>query len=658
MSQRPYSALREESGILTLSVLDGNTQIEGSIRESNAIRLRRDSEAARPSEASRPSTGPFGPPSGRPSVAPAPPGDPSLSEGLVDVDLSSSPRPSAGLGFSPSPARPSNLSGIPRYMSQQGSQYLSKSLGEALLTIFPDEQTMADRPSAEYEWMAKMIPLLWFLVGVVNNLGGTSYNDYLLKGPHPVSPTNKTLLGGVVDAFPWNLKIFFAFLSDVRPICGRRRVPYLVIGLIFQSASWIALSLLSEKMTFEFLCLQSFISTMGQMMTGVVCDTLIVENIKYESGESVGRLQSNTYLMYAVGGLIGTLLSGWLPQYGNLSNVTMFLIVGICKGGLIGLVPFLRDPCIPKERRNQSGAIGQAWTGIWSTVKLIRVLKPLLFIFVFSNFPSNSGSFNSYVIQGSPICAYNATANMCIGRLLNDQGHVQYGDFCRNLTITDGQDCVTQYGGLSFSKSQYSYIGLLGSIGSAFGSFLFRVWLIRSQWHCMFGGTLLIVVGSSLLQLPLMFRNSAGQTLNEGAHVPDIFFALGDDVVMAAANQLLSLPLNILMARLCPPGAEGTVYALVTSLQGVGGTVSGVWSKLATSYFGIENYDWSRFWQLTLLTALVKLIILPLLPLVPKNINDEGDNRSSKWAGIAIVSIFLGGLLFALSEIITTLATL
>merc|ERR1712176_1652979 len=107
--------------------------------------------------------------------------------------------------------------------------------------------------------------------------------------------------------------------------------------------------------------------------------------------------------------------------------------------------------------------------------------------------------------------------------------------------------------------------------------------------------------------------------------MPNLLFALGDDVIMATANQLLNLPICILMARLCPEGAEGTVYALATSIQGVGGTVGGIWSKLATEHFGIQNYDWSRLWQLTLLTSLSKMLCLPLLPLVPKHINDTAD---------------------------------
>ena len=68
-------------------------------------------------------------------------------------------------------------------------------------------------------------------------------------------------------------------------------------------------------------------------------------------------------------------------------------------------------------------------------------------------------------------------------------------------------------------------------------------------------------------------------------------------------TQLLAMPILILMARLCPPGAEGTTYALVTSVQMVGGTVGGILSQIATQQFGVTNLDFHRLWQLSLLTA-------------------------------------------------------
>ena len=57
-------------------------------------------------------------------------------------------------------------------------------------------------------------------------------------------PDLQALIFGVMMAAPWNLKIFFAFLSDCVPICGQRRKPYLFAGIAVQALGWVALGML------------------------------------------------------------------------------------------------------------------------------------------------------------------------------------------------------------------------------------------------------------------------------------------------------------------------------------------------------------------------------------------------------------------------------
>ena len=93
----------------------------------------------------------------------------------------------------------------------------------------------------------------------------------------------------------------------------------------------------------------------------------------------------------------------------------------------------------------------------------------------------------------------------------------------------------------------------------------------------------------------LMFRsNEHGGRHQTRWHIPDVAFALGDDIV-AVANQLLAMPILILMARLCPQGAEGTTYALVTSVQMSGGTVGGDGPSLQRQA-SVTNTNFSRLW--------------------------------------------------------------
>jgi hypothetical protein len=92
--------------------------------------------------------------------------------------------------------------------------------------------------------MCIVLPLIHFMVGFMNTFPATPWQEYLVHGPHPVSPADQTLINGVVNAIPWNLKLLAAFVSDVAPIFGRRRVPYLILGCILKGGSWLSLGLL------------------------------------------------------------------------------------------------------------------------------------------------------------------------------------------------------------------------------------------------------------------------------------------------------------------------------------------------------------------------------------------------------------------------------
>lgn len=329
----------------------------------------------------------------------------------------------------------------------------------------------------------------------------------------------------------------------------------------------------------------------------------------------------------------------------------MFTVNGASKLGILIFSCFMKDPKF--ERTGSVGASIQAtWSDIWSTMTLLRVLWPIIFVMVFALSPSNSDAFNSYIIQEPELCGWHAdNATHCQGLYNENTEKVEYSDYCSQFD--NSHVCDTQWGGLGFNAFSYSMMGILGNIGSVLGNYVFKTCLINSNWHGMFAGVVTIASAVACLQLLLMFRNDeTGKTINEQAGIPDIVFALGDDIVMAISHQLLSMPILILMARLCPPGAEGTVYALVTSIQGVGGTVAGIFSKILTSSFDITNTDFSRLWQLTLTCALLKLTAILFLPLVPRSLDSDKSDRRHPLAGIFLLFCFFGGLGWALLSII------
>lgn len=86
-------------------------------------------------------------------------------------------------------------------------------------------------------------------------------------------PQMQTTLA-ILSTLPWSLKLVFGFLSDVVPIFGMHRKPYLTIGaLIYSLASFYYSNSEVDDVVFLALCI--FVSTLGMIMLDVMADTMV-----------------------------------------------------------------------------------------------------------------------------------------------------------------------------------------------------------------------------------------------------------------------------------------------------------------------------------------------------------------------------------------------
>ena len=120
---------------------------------------------------------------------------------------------------------------------------------------------------------------------------------------------------------------------------------------------------------------------------------------------------------------------------------------------------------------------------------------------------------------------------------------------------------------------------------------------------------------------------------------------MGDDLIQTVAEQFIDMPMTIMMSLMVPDGAEGTVFALVNSLQTVGSSTSGAISAVLTASLGITLTDFSMLGTLTIVTGLAKLIALPFILLVPESVDfAKKDTRRSVWGAVALTTVLLGGI--------------
>merc|ERR1712087_424884 len=146
------------------------------------------------------------------------------------------------------------------------------------------------------------------------------------------------------------------------------------------------------------------------------------------------------------------------------------------------------------------------------------------------------------------------------------------------------------------------------------------------------GWTLLATV-IPFITLILVFR------INVDWGIPDFAFMMSDTVIITVTGMMLSMSINILFARICPPGIEGVFMTILTSVVNIAYLVSGQISALLIKWHGIqceedptdENEvicDFTNLYILIIVVNLTTLIPLCFIRKVPdeeqlKIIGDE-----------------------------------
>lgn len=156
------------------------------------------------------------------------------------------------------------------------------------------------------------------------------------------------------------------------------------------------------------------------------------------------------------------------------------------------------------------------------------------------------------------------------------------------------------------------YIFSIGSVGSILGALLYQYVLKDHPFRDLLFWTQLLYGLSGMLDLMLVLR------LNLRFGVPDYFFVVIDESVSQMTGRLKWMPLLVLSSKLCPPGIEGTFFALLMSIDNVG-LLSATWGGgFLLHVLKVTRTQFDNLWLAILIRNLLRLTPLCLLFLVPR----------------------------------------
>jgi len=441
---------------------------------------------------------------------------------------------------------------------------------------------------------------------------------------------------GILAALPtisWSIKPIYGFLTDLVPIRGFRRRPYLHITPILTILSWLYIWQFADS--FISYAIPLMIANVGMGFTDVICDGLVVQQ---SDEKTAGRYQALCWGSLTVGAIVTTFLSGLLLGREIVSVRNMFLITA-----LMPLITFTLSFFV-KERKIEDR----------SELKIHEAIKPrfiygavvaLIFTIglLWPREGQNSGLMSIGIIGvwfiwfawyfkhlmdmkviGKSILA--AAIFIFLWRFTPSFG-APWQDFFLNKVKID--------------EETYGYFGVVSYLGWLVGTVLFTRYLDKLNLKKVLLWTIVIgsVLGMSQLTLTSVdLANTVGQNffikgfgslfalpvylIAHGASAWD-YLSVADGIVyldffldflLGISYMVSFLALLKFVALSTPKNLEGTNFAVMASIMNFGlvfGSVSGgyIYEHIQSGWMGISGLQ-ITVW-LGAITSLIALVALP-----------------------------------------------
>ena len=159
------------------------------------------------------------------------------------------------------------------------------------------------------------------------------------------------------------------------------------------------------------------------------------------------------------------------------------------------------------------------------------------------------------------------------------------------------------------------FVGYISGIayGAMFlGILIYNRYLSSWKYRTIFATTMLFLTGMGLIDIILVKR------WNISIGIPDEVMILGDSALSPMARRFYVMPLFILAAKVCPTGAEATVFSLLTALNNFGSSISVYSGSLVLYYFDIKDGNYQNLVTVIIIKCCCRLLPILLIPfLIP-----------------------------------------
>ncbi|XP_022731052.1 probable folate-biopterin transporter 2 isoform X2 [Durio zibethinus] len=403
------------------------------------------------------------------------------------------------------------------------------------------------------------------IYGINQGFGGALariVTEYYMKDVQEVQPSEAQVYSGITS-IPWIIKPIWGLLTDVLPIMGYRRRPYFILSGLLGIVSMLLISL-NSKLHLVFALFALTAGNTAVAVADVTVDACVAQNsISHPS--RAADMQSLCVLSYSIGGLLGFPISGVFIHLIGPNGVFGLLTFPAALLSLVGIL--LSEPRVPNFAYTEK--LLDAVKAMWTTSKCPDVWRPCLYMYL----------------------------SLAISLNINEGLFYWY---------TDSKE------GPSFSQETVGYIFSMGAIGALLGAILYQNVLKHQHLRDMLFWTQLLFGLAGMLDLMLV------QRMNLKFGIPDYLFVVIGEAVSQMISRLKWMPLLVLSSKLCPSGIEGTFFALLMSIDNIGGLSSSWGGGLLLHVLNVTRTKFDNLWLAILIRNILRFSPICLLFLVPR----------------------------------------
>ena len=454
------------------------------------------------------------------------------------------------------------------------------------------------------------------------------FTDPIAKGGLELDPATYA----EVDAFssvPWQVKALYGVASDLFPMCGLRRSPYMFAAALIGFVAWIALGAWPPAaLSATWAGLLLFLGNLSIAAPDVMVDAQVALESK-RAPKLASDLQALCWISFGVFKIASLLVapavyesSGVRPLF-TLTAFTALVLLGPGWFNWLGEEAFVVHPEAAAQsgwRQRLADAMAQP-----ASAALIRLAVTLTVVSIAMGLfalrgenhaaialmallvvtPATCALVWRYLASVSATLAKTAIYVFLAGALQPSSPALFY------WMRADEENC--RLGLPCFEPDFIAKLSIVGYCFFVLGTFVYNRYLTRWSYRAIYASTQLAMALFNLLDLVWVLR------LNLRVGIPDKAFVLGEEVVGPMLSRFNIMPLFVLAAMLCPDGVEATNFATIMGLSNFGSSVGDLVGAGLTNALGVEKHKYDGLPALVVVRALTRLVPILLVPfLVPR----------------------------------------